>query len=1138
VIEGRQTKANRNPLRAGGLVRSVARRSRSDWPLVLAAWLLLACATCLIASAVAYSESVTLGGFHKVIDASSPATSAVRIYTSVTAGDLPAADAVIEPAIESTLGAALGSIDVISTTDGLSLAGVDASDQTHQILVGSYGGIESHARLTAGAWPTDQPAGDRSDDPCSNQTTASGRPIEAALSEPAAKALGLGLGERVALTSKLDPSKQVDICVSAIFAPAEADRYWLASSLELRGVQITGSTATRGPFVVTPAGLGALAGANNITVEWRWLPDIGAIAPTDADPLRAAIAGLKDRVQAAYAGGYVWMDTGLPDTLAAATKSLLVAQSSSLLLFAQFVVLAVYAILLVGGMLVERRRPEAALLRSRGASWPHLALLSFGEALLLAIPAVAVAPLVAQGVVRLMAVFGPLAGENVVEPVGTDTVTVAAAVLAGIGCVAVLTIPSLPSLGSLSGVRAALSRQLGRTLAQRLGLDVVLVILAAVALWQLRSYGSPLTTTVRGDLGIDPLLVAAPAIGLLAGALAATRLVPRLGELGERALERATGLATTFLARQMGRRPLRYTRIALLLMLAAAMGTFAAAFAATWNDSQAEQAAYQSGGDIRVVLADRPAVPAWGVRSLYAAVPGVVSVASVGRTKFDVGRDLSGGQLLTIEPSALSTTSTTVRGTEELGSEVASLGGAADDGSVELPGSPARIRLSLRLDLQFEGIAVGDLPPDEGETVAELAITAVVANSGGAYRIDGGSASAPTGAGPVDATATIPLTAGADGTAASFTYPIRLIGLEMAVSGHSLGNLMGAVEITGLAVQDGAASAAWTPVPGLPAPAWGWSELQYGQVAAYISPSGRPGLISLGSHPNQAPAPVIGMDAANSSVLRYIAMGSATPTPGIANQQLLDDTGARVGDTILISRGGYESRVRIVATASLFPTLDPARPFLVVDTGRLVRSDYEDNELLTVARELWLEVAPGREGAVSAQLGAGPYSVSSMFDRLDIERSGRADPIALGVIGALFLGSLAALLLAAIGFLVNAAFTAGERNGELAVLRALGERPRTLVRMLAMEQLLLMIYGLAGGVVLGLVLGWLAIPFAWLTPAGTVPVPAPDVVVPWAQLAMVALPVAAALLVGATLLIRSAMGGPAAAALRRQDVAP
>jgi hypothetical protein len=1129
-------------MRAGGLLRSVARRSRSDWPLALAAWLLLACATSLIASAIAYSESVTLGGFHKVILASSPATSAVRVYTSVTAGDLGTADAAIRPTIESTLGPGRGSIDLISTTDGLAPAGVDPSDSTRQILVGSYDDIEAHARLTAGAWPTDlaaDPRPDRSGDPCAGLATAGVPPVEAALSDPAANALGLGPGDRITLVSKLDPSTTFDVCVSATFVPDATDRYWLASGLDLAGVQVTGSaTVTRGPFVVTPAGLAILAGSNKITAEWRWLPDIEAIAPADTDALRTSIGGLKDRVQAAYAGGYVWLDTGLPDTLAAATKSLLVAQSSSLLLFAQFVVLAVYAILLVGGMLVERRRPETALLRSRGASWPHLALLSFGEAMLLAVPAVAVAPFVARAVVRLMAVVGPLAGENVVEPVGTDAVTIAAAVLAGVGCVAVLTIPSLPNLGSLSGVRAALSRQLGRTLAQRLGLDVVLIVLAAVALWQLRSYGSPLTTTVRGDLGIDPLLVAAPAIGLLAGALAATRLVPRLGELGERALERATGLATTFLARQMGRRPLRYTRITLLLMLAAAMGTFAAAFAATWNDSQAEQAAYQAGGDVRAVLADRPAVPAWGLRSMVAAVPGVETVASVGRGKFDVGRDVSGGQFLTIEPSALSTTSATVRGTEQLASEVTALGGGADDGSVELPGTPTRIRLSLRIDLQFEGIQIGDTPALKGETVADLAVTAIVADSSGAYRIDGGTASAQTGAGPVDAAADIPLTAGAEGTAARFTYPIRLLGLEMAVSGRRVGNLSGTVEIAGLGVDGGTAASGWTAVPGVPGTGYGWSEVQYGQTAWYAGTSGRPGLIRLGSAADELPAPVIGMGTSNASVLRYTAMAAAGGIPGLANQRLLDDTGARVGDTILISRGGYVSHVRIVATAALFPTLDPARPFLVVDTGRLVRSDYENDSLLTVARELWLKVTPGRENAVTAALSAGPYSVSSMLDRLGIERTGRADPIALGVIGALFLGAIAATLLASIGFLVNAAFTAGERNGELAVLRALGERPRTLVRMLATEQLLLVVYGLAGGVVLGLVLGWLAIPFAWLTPAGTVPVPAPDVVVPWTQLALVALPVAAALLVGATLLIRSAMSGPAAAALRRQDVAP
>ena len=47
-------------LRRLGLVRAVVRRSRSDWPLVLAAWLLLACATSLITAAATYSESVSL----------------------------------------------------------------------------------------------------------------------------------------------------------------------------------------------------------------------------------------------------------------------------------------------------------------------------------------------------------------------------------------------------------------------------------------------------------------------------------------------------------------------------------------------------------------------------------------------------------------------------------------------------------------------------------------------------------------------------------------------------------------------------------------------------------------------------------------------------------------------------------------------------------------------------------------------------------------------------------------------------------------------------------------------------------------------------------------------------------------------
>ena len=181
---------------------------------------------------------------------------------------------------------------------------------------------------------------------------------------------------------------------------------------------------------------------------------------------------------------------------------------------------------------------------------------------------------------------------------------------------------------------------------------------------------------------------------------------------------------------------------------------------------------------------------------------------------------------------------------------------------------------------------------------------------------------------------------------------------------------------------------------------------------------------------------------------------------------------------------------------------------------------------------------PGSESAVTTTLQSGPYFTSSVFNRSAIEASNRADPIALGVLGALFLGAIAAAALASIGFLVTAAFMARERKSELAILRALGERPGILARMLAIEQVLLLTYGLVGGVALGLVLGWLAIPFAWLTPAGTVPVPAPSIVVPWGALAVVTVPLAALLFLGSAVLVRLAIGGSAADALRSQDVAP
>jgi hypothetical protein len=91
-------------LRRLGLVRAVVRRSRSDWPLVLAAWLLLACATSLITAAATYSESVSLGGFRGVIEASPASSSAVRVYATVAASAIETEDGAVAPNVGEVLG--------------------------------------------------------------------------------------------------------------------------------------------------------------------------------------------------------------------------------------------------------------------------------------------------------------------------------------------------------------------------------------------------------------------------------------------------------------------------------------------------------------------------------------------------------------------------------------------------------------------------------------------------------------------------------------------------------------------------------------------------------------------------------------------------------------------------------------------------------------------------------------------------------------------------------------------------------------------------------------------------------------------------------------------------------------------------
>ncbi len=363
------------------------------------------------------------------------------------------------------------------------------------------------------------------------------------------------------------------------------DPFWDQDLQLTTGLRENAQYRTFGPFFTTVDELLSTNGVDAVRLQWRTYPDFDRLVVDDAARLRARVEALEGRLSVA-AGEAVQVTTGLaellrefgaiaprePDQRAAGDGP--AGDPRGLRDRPHRDAARRPPAHRHGDAPVarRRRRPDRAARAARGAAPRH--------------PAVLVAPWIAVGVLELFNVAGPLAdvGLHIDPRVSQDAYLGAAA--AGIVCVALLVLPAALSARRFAAAHGDISRQETRTFGQRMGLDVALLAVTGIALWQLRLYGAPLTRTVQGSLGLDPLLVAAPAIALIAGGVLALRLLPLLAQVVERTVSRGRSLVASLGSRQLARRPLRYTRSALLLMLAMSMGVFALSYATTWASSQ------------------------------------------------------------------------------------------------------------------------------------------------------------------------------------------------------------------------------------------------------------------------------------------------------------------------------------------------------------------------------------------------------------------------------------------------------------------------------------------------------------------------------------------------------------------------
>ena len=127
------------------------RRSRADWPVVLASWVLLTCALSLLAAGTLYTDAVTLAGLHRELRESPAADRAVIVRTKILPDRLADADAAVVPQLQGVLGQTGGSVVRVLQSSPYADAAADPATVDELTVFAAYEGIEDHARLVDGS---------------------------------------------------------------------------------------------------------------------------------------------------------------------------------------------------------------------------------------------------------------------------------------------------------------------------------------------------------------------------------------------------------------------------------------------------------------------------------------------------------------------------------------------------------------------------------------------------------------------------------------------------------------------------------------------------------------------------------------------------------------------------------------------------------------------------------------------------------------------------------------------------------------------------------------------------------------------------------------------------------------------------
>jgi hypothetical protein len=631
-------------------------------------------------------------------------------------------------------------------------------------------------------------------------------------------------------------------------------------------------------------------------------------------------------------------------------------------------------------------------------------------------------------------------------------------------------------------------------------LDLVLVGLGALLFFQLQRRGNLVTERIFGEQSTDPVSLLTPTFFILTVGIFFLRLFPIALRLGAWLVSKTQATAVLFGTWQLVRNPVHYSRLVLLLMLATAVGMFAASFGATLTTSYEDRAAYASGADFRIA----------GIRKIAAAGP--ESMAESARAKYGAAQaspvlrldgtqgttfDRANFTILGVDPATFGDLSFF---RDDFGPSLSSMLATLAEDVEQPPG------IALPADARWLGLWVNPLSLN-----GRVGFEARVRDAEGRYFTylfgpDNGS-ELPQGWSFVAADLTRPqLITGIPFADPVARGPLRLQSVSIRFF-TTVSRPGGSAQIDELQVSSAPPLPAAMPASRiLPDPQRQFGGLTGATVLADFQSLEQwevlNGLVAEPLPDEVRQAPVAGGGFAAELAWRPVSgqpqthglriRGEARPVQVYASEAFVEESRLSEGQTFQVFINGAYVDVQIVGTFRLFPTLeDPRNEGAMIANIRRLETAVNRNPrpVVSYPDEVWL--APGRETAslVAADSEAGEL-IGTVFDFEQLRLEQQRDPlIAAGWEGILFISFAAILLLSAIGFLIYSYLTAQKRTLEFAVLRTMGFSRMQIATVVGFEQVFIIGLGMLAGSLMGLRLGSLMIQYMGLTETGDEVVP-------------------------------------------------